>query len=312
MQISNYITDLLYRYDCVILPKFGAFISKRIPAKLDSSQQVIVPPSKQIMFNEQITNNDGLLTNYIAVKEHINFEAANEVLENFIDDLRKEIAEHTYFNFPKIGNFSMNKEGKLLFVPNTERNYLKEAFGLSNVAAIEINRPPVKEVESAASLVSEDRENNSEKTTIPFGKYAASFALLLGIGGYVFWNQYKTNEAELYTETSRLVQEHIQEASFAIDIQNPLPSITLNVTDALPEKNEKFFHIIAGAFREEENADKLIRRLTRKGFAPAYLGTNKFGLHQVAYKSFTNKLEAVRFLAKIKREQNKSAWILTK
>lgn len=315
MQISNYITDLLYRYDCVIIPDFGAFISKRIPAKIDNDKQVIVPPRKQLSFNEQITNNDGLLTNYIASKEQISFESANKSLQAFVFDLKKEISERSSFTFPKIGSFSSNPEGNLVFNPNEEVNYLKEAFGLGTVEINEITREEAEavtisdtdEVAPAIAVATEMKGFDYSKGA----KYAASVALFIGIGGYLFWNQYKTTEAAQYTETSRLVQERIQEASFAIDIKNPLPSITLNVTKESPKSLEKPFHVIAGAFREKANATKLISRLDSKGFEATYLGTNKYGLHQVAYQSFSDKVEAVRFLSKIKREENKSAWILT-
>ncbi len=315
MQISNYITDLLYRYDCVIIPDFGAFISKRIPAQIDNEKQVIVPPRKQLSFNEQITNNDGLLTNYIASKEEIDFDSANKSLQAFVFDLKKEISERSSFTFPKIGSFSSNPEGSLVFNPNEEVNYLKEAFGLGIVETKEVVREEeeavvvsdVDEVVPTSMVLTETKGFDYSKGA----KYAASVALFIGIGGYLFWNQYKTAKADQYTETSRLVQERIQEASFAIDIKNPLPSITLNVAKESPKALEKPFHVIAGAFREKANATKLISNLTNKGFEATYLGTNKFGLHQVAYQSFSGKVEAVRFLSKIKREENKSAWILT-
>lgn len=316
MQISNYIIELLYRYDCVIIPEFGAFISKRIPAKLLTEQQIIVPPKKQLLFNEQITNNDGLLTNYICTKEKIDYSTATIAVKKFVANLQEEIVEHSSFNFPKIGSFSTNAEGNLIFSPNKENNYLREAFGLETVVTTTIERAPVI-VEVAENETLEESNTPttlvaSSRNTYTGAKYAASLALLVGFGGYLFWNQNKLVEAEKYTETSRRVQQRIQEASFVIDITNPLPSISLNVTPELVEEKTKPYHIIAGAFRDQDNANKLIKRLKRKGFKANYLGTNKFGLHQVAYDSFENKVEAVRFLSKIKRKENKTAWILSK
>ncbi len=312
MQIPNYITDLLYRYDCVIVPDFGAFISKRIPATLDPNQHIITPPRKQLSFNEQITNNDGLLTNYIASKEEISYEEANKTLQLFVTDLKKEISERSSFNFPKIGSFKMNIEGNLIFEPNEEVNYLKEAFGLDEVAATEITREVIEQADVEEDII--ESEVEAKKFNYSGIKYAASIALFVGVGGFLFWNQYKNAEANQYTEANRLVQEHIQEATYSFDISSPLPSITLNVDReevALKEVN-KPYHIIAGAFRELDNANKLIAKLTKKGFEANYIGANKYGLHQVVYQSFVSKVEAVQFLNKIKRTENKTAWILTK
>ena len=66
MILAKHITDLLYRYDCVIVPEFGGFITNRIGAKLNESTQTFYPPTKQITFNSHLKHNDGLLANYIA------------------------------------------------------------------------------------------------------------------------------------------------------------------------------------------------------------------------------------------------------
>ncbi len=316
MQISTHITALLYRYDCVIIPDFGAFISKRIPADLNKEGNVITPPRKHLLFNEQITNNDGLLTNYISVVENIEFETSKRYVSQFVKDLRKAIADRNSFDLPKIGNFSANEEGKLAFKPDTKVNYLTESFGLDIVAASETERDTVAIVEETIEEeVLATREQTvvvTERKSSHIGvKYAASIALVAGMG-YVIWNQNNSNEVNQYTEASKLVQERIQEASFSFDVKSPLPSITLNVTKKAKKEQETPFHIIAGAFRDKKNADKLISRLKVKGFKTSYLGTNKFGLHQVAYQSFSNKKQAVSFLNKIKKEENKTAWILTK
>ena len=74
MNLANYINDLLYRYDCVIVPDFGGFVTNRIGAKLNSDTHTFSPPTKQIAFNSHLKHNDGLLANYIASSEQISFE----------------------------------------------------------------------------------------------------------------------------------------------------------------------------------------------------------------------------------------------
>ena len=37
MKFDKYVKDLLYRYDCVVLPNLGAFITRNISAKIDES-----------------------------------------------------------------------------------------------------------------------------------------------------------------------------------------------------------------------------------------------------------------------------------
>jgi len=76
MQLENYISDLLYRYDCVTVPEFGAFLTNRVSAKVHASTNSFYPPKKVLSFNEQLKNNDGLLANYIAEVEKIPYAVA--------------------------------------------------------------------------------------------------------------------------------------------------------------------------------------------------------------------------------------------
>jgi len=69
MQLETYISDLLYRYDCVTVPELGAFLTNRVSAKVHESTHTFYPPKKLLSFNEQLQNNDGLLANYIAEVE---------------------------------------------------------------------------------------------------------------------------------------------------------------------------------------------------------------------------------------------------
>ncbi len=51
MAIANYIKDLLYRYDCVIVPHFGGFVTNKTSAQIDEDSLTFYPPTKQVGFN---------------------------------------------------------------------------------------------------------------------------------------------------------------------------------------------------------------------------------------------------------------------
>jgi cell division septation protein DedD len=86
-----------------------------------------------------------------------------------------------------------------------------------------------------------------------------------------------------------------------------LPAINIKVTKKQLGKH----HVIAGAFREEANAEKRVDQLKAKGYNAFYLGTNAYGLHQVAYDSFEDPKEALVFLRKVKAEDSRDAWLLS-
>ena len=72
------------------------------------------------------------------------------------------------------------------------------------------------------------------------------------------------------------------------------------------------YHIIAGAFRNPYNAVKKLNRLKALGYNARVLGINQNGLTTVSYDSYKNIVDARYNLAKIKKNVDKDAWLLTK
>ena len=71
---------------------------------------------------------------------------------------------------------------------------------------------------------------------------------------------------------------------------------------------QKTYYIIAGAFAEQKNANKMIAKLERWNYNTEIVpGGN---LLRVSYDSFSNKEDALIALHQIKQE-NSAAWLLT-
>ena len=299
MILENYINDLLYRYDCVIVPNFGGFIANKISATLNESTHVFCPPTKQIGFNANLKHNDGLLANYISSVEGISFEKANSFIDtavfNWLNSLENGVVE-----VASIGELSYNTEKQLVFEPNSITNFLTDSFGL---AAVDVT---VKErfTEKVIPIYKEEAEE-TKKGISPFVKVAAAAAILLTLG--VGYKQYQAGKekAQLASQQQTL-EKKIQEATFVIS--NPLPTINLNVE----KSNSKEFHVIAGAFELMENAVKKVNQLQEKGYNAVVLGKNKWGLTQVSFDSYETKTEARQELEAIKKEGFKDAWLLVK
>ena len=289
MTIAKYINDLLYRYDCVIVPNFGGFITNRIGAKVNPFTNNFYPPTKQISFNAHLKQNDGLLLNYIASVENISFEKAiikiNEAVSSWEETLKnKQVV------FDNIGNISLNENSQLIFEPKKNHNFLTNSFGLSVVSSPKINN---KEIPN--------------KSIIPvFVKYAAAAVILLGLVYNVYDTGQEKKQLDFYSNQEKVLEKKIQTATFVIS--NPLPTIELNVT----KRSSKAFHVVAGAFQFPENAKRKVSQLKKKGFNAKILGVNKWGLTQVSFDSFYSRKKAYSILATIKKDVSKDAWILIK
>ncbi len=307
MAIATYISDLLYRYECVIVPGFGAFITQYSSACIDAETNNFFPPQKKVSFNAQLSKNDGLLANHIVEVEKISYSAALEKLNIFVQDLQGLLDKKQQVNLPKIGTFSLSQEDKLQFEPAAKTNFLKESFGLSTVSSAQVTREVYKEqvavLEKKAPIAFTPETRKSKS----YLKYAAIGIVALGLSGFTGLNIYSSqvNEHNLAQQQKAhtLLENQIQQATFVID--NPLPSVTLKVS-----KQSGNFHIIAGAFRMEENAEKKVEELKEKGYKARRLGENRYGLHQVVYSSYETRSDALKALWDIKKTTNSGAWLL--
>lgn len=307
MQLATYINDLLYRYECVIIPGFGAFLTQYRSARIEGSSHTFYPPGKTVSFNRQLQTNDGLLANYVASVENCSYETALQKIRNFTGKLSLKLSEKEVVSLRNIGEFQLNEENSVQFIPSEKENFSTSSFGLSTFVSPLISRElqveTVDDVEEATPLlfIPERRESR------PYLKYAAIALIAVSVAGFgglkIYEGQVqKHNFVEKQKADTRL-ENQIQEATFVID--NPLPALNLTI----PKETGKY-HVIAGAFRVEENATKKLQQLLDKGFSARSIGMNKYGLHVVAYSSYANRIEARKSLYNIKRTESKDAWLL--
>ena len=308
MKIEQYISQLLFRYQCVTVPGFGAFLTEFQSAQLDENSHSFYPPKKMVSFNPFIKNNDGLLANHLAQVEKISYEIAVNSIQNEVSHWKTKIQEFGNISLKNVGDFSLNSENNIVFVPIDQINYLTASFGLSSFVSPAVKREVYKEeveqLEEKAPVIftPEKRRNYSVL------KYAAVFLLSAGITGTVGYKYYENKIAQetliVETNVQKKVNQKIQEATFYIS--NPLPAVTLTV----PEEKLPY-SVVAGAFRIESNAEEQYQRLLELGFKKAKrLAPNKHGLFPVVYGSYSTYSEAHDAMKNIQKLDNKDAWLL--
>ncbi|MGB5820119.1 MAG: SPOR domain-containing protein [Saonia sp.] len=311
MGTEHYIGELLYRYNCVVVPEFGAFLAQMKSAVIHETTNAFYPPSKVISFNEQLSSNDGLLVSYMADAEKTTYEAMLLQLTKTVQQWKLQLKKERLV-FSNVGELWLNTEGKIQFQPSYQVNYLTTSFGMSSFVSVPVVREALKEEVAELEekipfiITPEQREKTFYR---PYLKYAAILLLAFstGLTGYRFYHENLNKQQLAQEEAQELVSKNIQEATFFNTAPLELPSITLDVV----KKNTGAHHIIAGAFRVRQNADKKVRQLKRRGFDASYLGINKYGLHQVTYASFVDPDEALQYLRKVKRTESSEAWLLS-
>jgi len=320
MALEHYLNELLYRYNCVVIPGFGAFLTQKKSAVLHKASNTFYPPTKVLSFNKQLTSNDGLLVSHMAQAEKTGYEAMLRSVNETVANWNTLLQKGERLALPNLGELWRNAEGKVQFQPAEKVNYLTSSFGLAAFVSKPVTREVLKEEvvqleEKVPFIITpESRESVNLRAYL---KYAAIFLLALstGLAGYTTYQNGIASSQLAQEEAQEQVSKHIQEATFFDTTPLELPVLNLDVSTTkkgfakTTAKGQKVHHIIAGAFRFQTNADKKIRQLKRRGFNPSYIGTNKFGLYMVAYDSFTDPKEALRTLKDIRRSHSKDAWL---
>lgn len=311
MNIESYIAQLLYRYQCVTVPGFGAFLTEIQSAQLIESSNSFFPPKKMISFNAYLKNNDGLLANHIAQAEKTSYEYAISAIQYEVFNWKKALQENGLFSIKNVGNFSLNADKNLVFTPYDQTNYLTNSFGLSAFVSPMVKRELFEQ--KIIALESNIEENDviqllpERKRANVYLKYAAIFVLGLGLIGavaYPVYQQQIANETIIVEQSvQKQVQNKIQEATFFIE--TPIPAVTLAV-----KESKMSYHIMAGAFRDENNAQKKFEQLSSQGFKARRIPQNKYGLFPVLYGSYATFAEADKAKQEIRNTINPDAWVL--
>jgi hypothetical protein len=131
--ISQHITVLLRRHDCVIVPSIGAFIVDRKHASLSADGSTFTPPQRLIRFNADITHNDGLLASSIARQSRISFEQASARVSAEVALLNRRLNTEGAVNIAGVGTLHKGNEGKIEFIPAKQRSAV--------LPTLQINRP---------------------------------------------------------------------------------------------------------------------------------------------------------------------------
>lgn len=99
-------------------------------------------------------------------------------------------------------------------------------------------------------------------------------------------------------DAAEAIEPVIEETLEEVELQNPAQEIFAGTK----------YYVVAGVFKIESNADKLVVELRKEGYNAEKFA--KIGhMHAVSYDVFPTKREADRLMLKIQQEVDKGAWI---
>jgi hypothetical protein len=327
MDIRNCIAELLLLHDCVIIPGFGGFIGNYSPARIDRVHHTFEPPAKRLLFNINLKQNDGLLANAVAESFGTSYAEACRMIEEFAEDCRFCLKTGKPFILPEIGQLNSGKEGIINFEQDHSANLLPDAFGLTPFISPPVVRHP-SVLNHDWNISGRAGKRSGEKFILPRTvKWAAAIVLPIGIAAVIGLTQYDKLSANFannagimssfftkYSETSRIGKTEAP-VTVPVKVLQPVtmtPVVTPARVSPAGIHHDDRYAVIIGAFRVQENAEKLVDELQKKGIVASIFDQSKTGLYRVTIGTSSDRDNIKQFLASVKSKDFDGAWILEK
>ncbi len=321
--MDNYVVDLLFEHDCVILPGFGGFVLNYREAIVDFRNQKLSPPSRVVAFNQNLNTNDGLLANYVARTENIGYAEASEKINKYISHIRQQLDIANNVSVQGIGYFTISN-AVLEFHPDLQQNFLRDAYGLA-----EFHFPLLKSVKPQEVIEQSAKEVGAVAYSVKHRKPGWAVAITTTAAAIVLLVLFISNNNFM-----KGIQHHSEMNPVHIPQKITLPTVVPNNagnettpdnTEIVPEQPNQetvetsddavvaihgSVHVIAGSFSNRENADALVQRLRDMGFEAVILPSND-AWHRVSVQSFARKEDAYAALTALReRTDNAALWVM--
>ena len=343
----GYLDTQLHRlfldHDCVVVPGLGGFVCNQMAARYDASRQELIPPSRGILFNERLSQNDGVLAQTVVRRAGLSYSEALKAIESEASELKRRVMASQTVNIEHVGRMYLGKEGGIMFMPEEELERMLRSFGLQRIPL----RPLKTVTNPTTARVLEMPPRDAIKGSKQWIRIAAAIAIpvLGGAGMFVAdnWEEPVALMSAVPSMHNRVIEsdfqprfeeeavllsgiktepvfESVMQASegasvtrFDFTTERVSSTGTAVVLAAVEEKSsaiqEQMIVLVAGAFAVESNAMNLSAKLQTEGFSSEIL-LQESGLHLVTYASFQSEVEARKTLTEIRKDDRwSSAWM---
>lgn len=310
-RLVTHIEFLLHEHNCVIIPDLGGFVVNTTNSQRDGIA-LFYPPSCELVFNRELTYNDGLLAESYMKAYDLTFEASMLRIEHEVNEIKKQLREQRSVELSKLGSFTLLDDNRFIYKPGA---FVRPAFFGLNMARLK----PMIQLQKPVSLTEAntnfrtDKDTNRKRNLRSVGAAAAAVAAVILIIFFLPMSDVAIDRqsAKISYETEWLrpknnkVNDLFSEKNVTEGTVFPATEV-VEITDNSPR-----YYIIMGVFRGDKSATRLAESLKADGFS----GTNFLERPEridVYSASFDNESDAVDFLRKVHKQYPKysDAWIL--
>lgn len=191
--ISQHLHRLFADHDCVVIPGLGGFVCNERPARYDESRQELIPPSRDILFNERLIHNDGVLAHVFSASSGKGYAEALAEIEREADWMRAALRAGDAVTLAHVGRlFRKSPTEPVSFAASPELERFLQSFGLQRIPLrplAEVTAQP--EPEHVAPIVPlapvEETEAAERKVVHPIWRRVAAALAIPLIAGSAWW-----------------------------------------------------------------------------------------------------------------------------
>lgn len=308
METGQYIRELFVENEYVIIPGFGALTAKYKPARFEESLGLLLPPGNEIVFNDKLKNNDGILAGRIAAGEKTTVAEAQKIIENFCENIRYLLGSGKPFEIEGLGTLAYDKEQNIVFEAGDE-NLLIDSYGLEPAV---LKSPEKKEI--PAKKFPPMRKIKSLKIPFKWQWLIPVPLVIIVVLIFIFKKPTSTIQENgrqvLAADTLQEKQANAVRDSVVSDSVKIVRQDSAKTAIQVPV-GEKYI-LIGGSFKSQENADKYFKRVSAMGYQPEHLG-KKGDFYIVAVGVYPSAQEAEKArLEYLSKEPDSGAWVILK
>jgi hypothetical protein len=295
MNIDAFINQLLFEHDCVIVPGLGGFVASPRAAGHQKIHHTFIPPARVIAFNVFLKQNDGLLANFISAEEKIPFSEAMNILEKYVERCFMEIEAGRRFSIQQVGQLYYDTEKNIQFEPDKAAVHSLDAFGLTIVRAIPLNKIPPKENvlitplrQSVPQIDKPNRQRNYSGRKLMNALLVTGIALWVSFNLYIITphnfslgnlNPFERESSPAYTPRPadfnfpKIILPDIitvqPSNGSAVSPESPVAVVNPNISNEKKsgvENSSGNYFVVAGVFKIPSNAENLLAKLKTDGY----------------------------------------------
>jgi cell division septation protein DedD/nucleoid DNA-binding protein len=346
-ELVRHIEYLLLDNDCVVVPGFGGFIVEHKPAIWDNKEEIFLPPKRVIAFNPQLNMNDGMLVQTYMDAHATNFSDATKLMQKDVELLNEKLHREGEATLGNTGTIALSSRGQYTFTPDKANMVTPSLFGLDTFTMKDIEalagtaepHTPVRQTKTYDIRISRVFVRNFAAAVVGLLLF---FSLTVPVGntGVEEVNYANMLPATLFEQiahqsvittpvtavptvqqkavtpqkakVNKAVKPHKEAPKVAAAAAKPVHAAKPAKQAAVhKEKQSTPYYIIVASVNTQQIARQMVDKYRAKGYKDASVVAGN-GKIRVSIAACATRKDATRELQRIRREVQRSAWLLVR